>query len=113
HYGGHIRSLSFFPGKYYEFPAYEVFLWAGACTVWAALRYFRDDKGMTLAERGVDRLKAVGQARTGLRCLALVGVVNIIMLAYNLAFGLMALQGDDWPADIQSRSYLTNGLCGP
>src|SRR5438309_6507979 len=46
-------------------------------TACAFLRYFRSDRGETLAERGVDDIRLSGKFRTGLRFLALTGFVNL------------------------------------
>jgi hypothetical protein len=113
-YPGAIRSLSLFPGKYYQFPIYEAPMFAITLTALAAVRYFKNDRGQTLAERGTENLRA-GPRRTGVvRGLALVGVLNVIYLfSYMVPVQWFALHADPWPADIvNSRSYLTDGLCG-
>ncbi len=112
-YPGAIRSLSIFPGRYYQFPVYEVFLFGGSWAAWGCLRYFRDDKGRTVAERGIDDMRATPRQKTWLRFLALVGIVNVLYLWCNVGWQLFALHADAWPKDITSRSYMTDGLCGP
>ncbi|MEW6475805.1 MAG: spirocyclase AveC family protein [Actinomycetota bacterium] len=109
---GAIRWLSFFPGTRHQFPIYEAVLLGGAWTAWAALRHFRDDRGRTMVERGVDDLPAGPRARTGLRFLALVGFCNVAYLTYNLLFAVLGTFGGPWPDDVRSRSYLNNGRCG-
>lgn len=109
---GAIRSLSFFPGTRHQFPVYEAVLLGAAWTAWAALRHFRDDRGRTMVERGVDDLRVGPRARTGVRFLALVGFCNVAYLAYNLLFALAGTFGGPWPEDVRSRSYLNNGRCG-
>src|SRR5260221_178013 len=53
-YGGAHRSLSLWAGRYYQFPVYEILLWGITWTGLACVRFFRDDRGQTVAERGVD-----------------------------------------------------------
>ena len=113
-YAGAIRKFSIFAGHYYQFPMYEAIMWPATYTVWAALRFFKDDKGRTIAERGVDDLKVSERGRTVVRWLALTGVCNLIfMLFYSIPASVSGLHADPWPKDITKRSYLTDGLCGP
>lgn len=113
-YPGTIDWLTVFRGRYYQFPVYEAVVFGGTWTAWACLRHFRDDKGRTIAERGIDDLRASPRQRSALRLLALIGAVNAIFLVtYNIPMQWFALQQDNWPVDIQNRSYLTDGICGP
>jgi hypothetical protein len=112
---GAIRWLTLFHGHYYQFPIYEgifagVFVGGFAC-----VRYFTDDRGRTIAERGIDEVRATPRQRTGLRLLAISGLFNVIFFfGNNLPLGLITgLYSDSWPRDIATRSYFTNGLCGP
>jgi hypothetical protein len=111
-YPGAIRKLSVFSGTYYQFPIYEGVIasiwWLGL----ACLRHFRNDRGETFAERGLDRVRVGGAKRTGLRFLALVGAMNLTVLAYGLAMQLPVLHSDTWPKAITDRSYLMGGVCG-
>jgi hypothetical protein len=43
----------------------------------------------------------------------MIGVVNVLFFfLYNVANTWTATRSAEWPADLQKRSYLTNGLCG-
>ena len=114
HYPGAIRSMSLFPNTRFQFPLYEpltagLFFGAASC-----LRFFRDDRGLTLVERGVDRIRATPRQKTTLRLLACVGMLNVVVLVgYNIPSQYFALKADPWPQDIVKRSYLSNGVCGP
>ena len=112
-YAGSIDWLTFFHGHYYQFPVYEVLLFPLAWTGFAALRYFRDDKGRTFAERGIDNLRISPAKKNGLRFLALAGALNVLFFISNVPLAWFGLQADTWPHDIQKRSYLTDGICGP
>lgn len=112
-FNGVIDDLTIWQGHYYQFPLYETLTWGGVWACWACLRYFRDDKGRTIAERGIDDVKATPKQKTGLRFLALVGICNLIWQVYNIPTVLLTAHIDSWNADIQSRPYLTSGICGP
>ena len=110
-YPGAVHGLSIWGGETYQFPIYQAVLWSG--TMWTAtgaLRYFRDDKGRSVVERGVDTLQRGRSVRVILRGLALCGFVNVCMLAYNIAFSWFALHVDQTPA---YPSYRRAGICGP
>jgi hypothetical protein len=112
-YPGAIEWLTLFHGHYYQFPIYEAVMVGLWWTVMTSLRYFKNDKDETIAERGIDRVRVTGRAKTVVRFLALVGAVNIGQLSYNIPAALFGLYASPWPKDITDRSYLTNGLCGP
>lgn len=112
-YSGAIQSLSFFPGKYYQYPVYEGIMWGTAMAGMSALRYFKDDRGRTFAERGLERVQG-GVMKLGmLRFLAIYGVISMFFLVcYNIPAQWFGAHADPWPEDIQKRSYFTNGICG-
>lgn len=113
-YPGTIDWLTMFSGHYYQFPLTELILTATLWTTWTCLRYFRDDQGHTIVERGINEVQRTGWRRTGLRYLALVGACNaVIVVLYQLPSALIGLYISDWPKDIVERSYFTNGVCGP
>jgi hypothetical protein len=113
-YPGAIPGWTVNQGKYYQFPIYQVVLTAGLFTAWASIRYFRNDKGQTMAERGIERVRGGPRAHTGLRLLALIGVCNAVFaVVYIVPSQFFALHAGAWPKDIVDRSYLTDGLCGP
>jgi hypothetical protein len=111
--GGTADGWNFFPSRFYRFPVYEPILVSLVFCGWTAIRYFRDDKGQTLAERGIDRVRAGAKQKTWIRFFALVGMVNLVLLfGYSIPVQLWQLHAGAWPRSIQERSYLTNGLCG-
>ena len=107
-----VKELTIFHGHYYQYPLYEAPLWGATWAAWSCLRYFRDDKGRTIAERGIDEVKASPRAKTTLRFLALAGVCNLILLGYNVAIQPFVLNSDPIVQDQLNRSYFMNGICG-
>jgi hypothetical protein len=114
-YPGAIDRLTLYRGHYFQFPIYEPILIGGvAWTAWCCLRFFRNDKGQTVAERGIDEVRATQKQKAWLRTLALIGATNVIYLfGYNIPIQYFNAHGGPWPKDIQNRSYLVDGMCGP
>jgi hypothetical protein len=108
--GGHVPVL--FEGTYHQFTINEWFPVSMTLTAVACIRHFRDDRGRTVAERGVDELGATPRRKLGLRVLAITGAVHVAMftcyVAPNFVFGLHTRA---WPADIRKRSYFTDYIC--
>ncbi len=109
-YSGTVHGLSIWGGKWYQFPIYESILWPMMWTAMGALKYFRDDKGRSVVERGVDRVKA-RRGKTALRLLAIVGFANVAMIIYTIPMVGFSLHNDSTPKGYPS--YMTNGMCGP
>jgi hypothetical protein len=110
-YPGGIGML--FPSTYHKYPVNEMLTIAAIFTGLCALRYFKDDRGRTIVERGIDRLKVGEAGNNALRFLAIAGAVHIILvLGYNLPNSVIGAHSRPWPADLQKRSYLTDGVCG-
>jgi hypothetical protein len=109
--GGH---LSLFPDAYNKYPLHEA-VFAGACLAGlAALRFFKNDKGETLVERGVSDLRVGARGKVALRFLALAGACQLIpFVTYNLPTGWIAgAHSAPWPKAIQGLSYFNAHLCG-
>lgn len=75
----------------------------------AALRYFRDDRGRSAIERGADHVRGGEGRRNTLRILAFCGLINVLLLGYNLSFTAMGVWGGP-TANLPS--WLRNGMCG-
>jgi hypothetical protein len=113
-YEGATGPFVLFPGHYYQIPMYEILL-AG---VWYSsiimLWYYRNDKGQTIVERGADQLRGSARRSRGVRTLALIGGFNLLFaLLYNLPLTWISAQSNEWPKDAYTRSYFTQGICGP
>ena len=106
------KGITFFKGKYFQFPLSEALLFGAFMTAITALRFFLDDKGRTIAERGDGTRRSRYPATK--RFLALAGILNVMYLGtYNIPMNWVAMHSDYSPPDITNRSYFTNGLCGP
>src|SRR5215469_8253017 len=112
-YPGAIRSLSVFPGRYYQYPIYEAFLWGSVQAGLCSLRFFTDDRGRTFVERGLERLEGGFVKQQSIRFLAIFAACSLFFFVfYNLPAQWLAVHADPWPEDIQKRSYFTMGICG-
>ena len=107
-----VNSLTLFSDKYYRFPIYEAFLWGITWTAMAALRYFKNDRGQTWAERGLDRITASRKQKAWLRFFAIFGVLNCAFMFYNFTMQWFIVNADAPPKDVTSRSYFVSGVCG-
>ena len=112
-YPGSIRSVTVFAGTYHQWPIYEGLMWGGVMTALSCLRYFTDDRGRTVVERGLDQVRG-GFARQQLvRFLAIFAAVSsCFFFLYNVPAQWIAMHSDPWPQDHLKRSYFNGGICG-
>ena len=112
-YPGAIRSVSFNAGTYYQWPVYEGVMWGAVQTALCCLRFFTDDRGRTVVERGLENVRG-GFARQQLtRFLAIFAAVSAsFFFLYNVPAQWVGMHADPWPEDHQKRSYFTGGICG-
>jgi hypothetical protein len=109
-----VPMFTLFPGKLYQFPLYEAFFFGGVIGFTGVVMYFKDDKGYTWAERGVDKLRIARTKgmKTLVRWLALMGLFHTAMFFfYSLPMQLFSINGAAFPEGVPS--YLRNGICGP
>lgn len=108
--GGH---WAIFANTYHKYPLNEALTTGLIFTAFAAIRYFVDDRGQTVAERGSEAIAGRDRTQWTVRVLAVTGLVQLAMFcgytAPNFVFGL---HSTSWNQDTQSRSYLTY-TCGP
>jgi hypothetical protein len=109
--GGH---WNLFAGTWHQYPIHEGITASALFTGLASLRHFRNDKGETFADRGIDKLRLSTGPKTALKFLAFIGASQVIMLVtYNIPVAtLIASHPAKWPTSIQARSYFTDGVCG-
>ncbi|GAA5171139.1 spirocyclase AveC family protein [Pseudonocardia eucalypti] len=109
-----IPSLTLFAGTDHQFPLYEPFSWAGTFVVLGCLHFFRDDRGRSLPERHIDKLRLGERARTFARFLAVLGVCQLAILGtFNIPYWLYALHTGPIPAAHIEREWRNGGVCGP
>jgi hypothetical protein len=107
-----IGWLTLFRGHTYQFPILEAVLWGATWTVFACLRKFVDGRSHMFSDRGIEELKVSTRRRTGIRLLAVIGIVNSIFFTYNVLCALSTLHAGPWPTSIVNQSYMTDNLCG-
>jgi hypothetical protein len=83
-------------------------------TLAVCLRYFRNDVGETLVERGINRIGANGRTGILLRGLAIYAAFQAILLfGYHIPVAISTLiTHPQWHADMIHHSYLNDHLCG-
>jgi hypothetical protein len=108
--GGH---WAIFPDTYHKYPLNEMLTIGAVFTAIASLRFFVNDRGETVVERGIDQVRGSPGRKVLLRALAVTAAIHVFMfLAYNVPNTFIGQNADEWPADLQKRSYFTNNLCG-
>ena len=114
-YGGTNGLPTLFPDHYYRYPLTES-LWGAAVTAVAYMRWSRDDRDESIAERGLSEVRAPSAGKQAMRLMAITGCAySLIFITYWLpVFVLWRTQPEGWPLDLQMRSYLgSNHRCGP
>jgi uncharacterized protein DUF5135 len=107
------KLLTVFGDSWYRIHLSEPIFWGTTWALFACLRYVKNDKGQTLAERGIENVKGSTAKLTTLRYFALYGVISLaFLLGYVIPTNAVAINGDEWPKDTLRRSYFTNGICG-
>lgn len=104
-----IGNLTIWAGKTYQFPVYEALWGTLVFGPLGALYYFRDDRGYTILDRGLERVKLV-KMRSLLRVFAMAGFINAMILVYQLPLWLSMFHVDTTVQNYPS--YLRNGMCG-
>lgn len=106
---GHV----FFAGTRYQFPIHESLLWGGAWASFTLLRYFRNDRGETLVERGIEDVRGGEKKKLALRFLALFGAVNVLYLGlYNIPMSAVVMHNTSWSPGVEKVTYMNDYLCG-
>ena len=113
-YTGLWSPLTLWPDEAYKVPVLYIFVVDSMVfTGLACMMYFRDDKGLTFAEKGVDMLRGGAAGNTLLRQFAIIGASCVIfVLGYTIPVNYCALRGPAWSKSVLEKSYFTNGVCG-
>ncbi|EHB58088.1 hypothetical protein MycrhDRAFT_0524 [Mycolicibacterium rhodesiae JS60] len=110
-YPGGIRWLTLYAGETYQLPLTEPVFFAGfGLGAIAALSYFRDDRGHTIVERGIDRLRVSPARRQIIKFLAIFGAVHAAFaVLYFVPNQFVALHSGEFPTGYPS--YMINTMC--
>jgi hypothetical protein len=113
-YPGGIRAVTVFAGDWFQFPLTEGFFFGGlglGCT--AILQYFKNDKGQTFVESGLDALRISRSSKQAVKFLALFGFVHAsFLLVYMLPNFWLSTHSDPYPTPPGGRpSYFINNMC--
>jgi hypothetical protein len=112
-YPGAIQSVSINAGTYYQWPIYEGIMWGAVQAALCCLRYFTDDRGRTIVERGLDQVRGGFARQQFTRFLAIfAGVSACFFFFYMGPAQWLGMHADPWPEDVQKRSYFNGGICG-
>ena len=107
-------GFAIFGGHYYQIPVHNLIFAGCIFTGLVSLRFFTNDKGESLVERG--GTDTGGPVKTSVtRLLAIIGgVFTVFFVGYHIPQAFIAgANSPSWPRDIQSRSYFTERVCGP
>jgi Spirocyclase AveC-like len=108
--GGH---WGIFADTYHKYPLNEMVTIGSVWTALAAVRYFTNDKGQMVIERGVDQVQGSKTRKLVLRGFAAIAFCQVAMfLGYNVPNAIIGSNSTTWPEDLQKRSYFTNYICG-
>ena len=102
------------PGPYGHNPARNFILLAFLGTVYTSIWYFRNDRGLTFAERGVERVRQPVKAQV-MRLLATVAVLQIFFhLCYNVPMVILTdiSPKSSWHQQMIDNSFLNDHICG-
>jgi len=100
-------------GSDHQFPLLEAFAVGFLSMVIVALRFYTDDKGHTIVERGLEKVRTSPGKKALLRLLAMIAAIQaIFFFAYNVPMYQVGAHTKDWPEKTQQLSYFTNGICG-
>ncbi|MCV7412423.1 spirocyclase AveC family protein [Mycobacterium florentinum] len=110
-YPGAIRAITLFAGHTYQVPLSETVLFGGiALGAIACLSHFRDDRGQTVVERGLDKIRVGPKSKQLIKFLAIFGAVHLSFLVlYMVPQQWFAVHSGPFPADY--KSYMINDMC--
>jgi hypothetical protein len=109
-YPGAPAWATLWAGTPHQFPLYETFFMNFNYTAIGLLRFYRDDKGESWAEKGVRRMDLSATAKTTVRFFALLGFCNLsYFIVYFMPYNWMAMQADTFP---KYPSYMRYEICG-
>jgi hypothetical protein len=110
-YPGAIPAITLFAGHTYQVPLSETVLFGGvALGAIACLSHFRDDRGQTVVERGLEKLSVGAKSKQLIKFLAIFGAVHLAFLVlYMVPQQWFAVHSGPFPAGY--KSYMINNMC--
>jgi hypothetical protein len=110
-YPGAIPEITLWAGRTYQVPLSETFFFGGlGLGAIAMLMHFRDDRGMTVVERGLDQVRLPAKGRQWVKFLAIFGAVHLAFIAtYVVPQQWFATHSGTFPEGYPS--YMVNGMC--
>ena len=110
-YPGGIRAITLFAGQTYQIPLSETVLFGGfALGAIACLSYFRDDRGQTVVERGINMLKLSFKGKQVVKFFAIYGAIHLgFVVLYMLPQQWFGTHSDPFPPGYPS--YMVNDMC--
>lgn len=110
-YPAAIHAVTLFAGETYQFPLTEGILFGGlAVGAMGILKFFKDDKGRTFVECGIERLRIGDTQKQLLRLLSIYGFIHTaFFVLYMLPGMLVAVNADHYPTGYPS--HMLNGMC--
>lgn len=107
-----LPYVTIFNGTRWQYPVFpDAPFWGGMITALTALRYFRDDRGRTVVDSGLDRIAMRERTKTFVSTFAIIGFASVAMLGYAIVAIPAALYAGDTLPNLPS--YYLNGMCGP
>lgn len=109
-YVGTYAPLTVWAGTEHQYPLYNSVIMAMFFMGMTCLRFFKDDKGNSWAERGIEQVQLPTAGKTLLRQFAIMGFLSAnIMIMYYTPYLLFSMKVDSFP---KYPSYLTADICG-
>lgn len=108
-------SISFLDSYYSHNALANIVLVAVTITTVTALRYFRNDRGETLVERGAQQLGPSKARLNTLRFFAVFAAMQMcLLLGYHVPMAIQTIINPNsaWHEDMQQNSYLNDHICG-
>lgn len=100
-------------GSPLQFPLVEAIGVGFVSMTIVAYRYYTDDKGQTLCERGLDKINTTPAKKAVLRVFALIAAMQLLFFfSYNVPMYMVGAHSSDWIDAHMERSYYMNGICG-
>ena len=99
-------EFALFSDSSMKFPIWEMVPAGIAFATFGALRFFKDDKGRELTERGLDSMSS--RRQTIVSTLALIGVLNIVWLSMTSIQAVIGFYADPYQP---LPRYLINDMC--